>query len=118
MTYNPLVSMHTYNLSTLPDNYRRVVERFNAHATAFLSFVCGDSLTDTFPMTPAGGFIEALNGYCIILKSGDDNQIAYMRQKVCFLAGAAGGSHLQFWNVNEYLDTYTDLAVAAQSHVA
>jgi hypothetical protein len=112
MDQNKLVSMHPGNVPAMPDdeNYRKSVKRFNEHATALAHYVCGDVFDRGDLPVEAEAFLEALNGYCITLAVGTDTQVSYLRQKVCFLAGAAGLSPLQFWNLNEYLDSYTALA--------
>lgn len=65
-------------------------------------------LIGTLPK-PVDDFIEALNGYFVTLNVGTDHQIAYMRQKVCFLAGKNGSE--SFWNFFHAFEHYTELAL-------
>jgi len=90
------------------DEYRQAANVFNTQATVVLELVCGEVLFGK-PDKPVDDFIEALNGYFITLKTGSEVQVAYLRQKVCFLAGKNGRA--DFWNLFHALERYTELAL-------
>lgn len=109
MHSNPLVSLIPgFGGVPVSDEYRKAANIFNAQATVVLELVCGEVLIGTLPK-PVDDFIEALNGYFVTLNSGSEHQIAYMRQKVCFLAGKNG--YDSFWNLFHALDRYAELAL-------